>query len=619
MNLFPQLTAAEHQRLVQERKAGSFVWQVIHALGSLHLAVILLLTIALACAVATFTESSFSTRIAQHYIYKAPWFIGWLAVLCLNLMCVTLTRWPWQQKHWGFIITHYGIILLLIGAVIGRMAGFEGFMTISTDQPAQGRVLIQESTVQMQSPVSGNIYGTPLPVEAVPPQPKRPRLLAVPETDYKIEINDYAEQVMTRMELEPVSPAIDPALAAAGVQLTLRSAMMQQELPITLSAHNQAQRQHDLFGLAKLEWIEATQSAPVQPKPVRESQMVFSLNPTQPITESSAAPSGWRVELRGGAQARDFEVIARSSVYGEVRWPLVQVLQGAMALPGGQLELKAIGFWPHFVMRSGQPVTLSAEPLNPALLVQIYSAPASTKPSLRLYADSQGQVHYQLLRAGLIQQQGLMPTNAPLVLGWADWQASLTTYLPSAQLVSKVVKVTTDPAREPTGESRPGIRAALLNHQGERGEPQWILSGSSQNLRLGETVVPVGFGLRTLPLPFQVKLEEFTVPRYEGTDTPSNYISRLRFQDPNGNTLEDEAKMNEPAMFPGGLWRSALGLNYKFSQASWNPQNLRETTLQILYDPGWPCKWVGSLMICCGIFTLFYLKPKRAPAKLGNG
>jgi hypothetical protein len=71
-------------------------------------------------------------------------------------------------------------------------------------------------------------------------------------------------------------------------------------------------------------------------------------------------------------------------------------------------------------------------------------------------------------------------------------------------------------------------------------------------------------------------------------------------------------------MFPGDWWRSLLGWNYKFSQANWNPQNLNETTLQVLYDPGWPLKWTGSIGICCGIALMFYFMPKRSPRERGG-
>jgi hypothetical protein len=53
------------------------------------------------------------------------------------------------------------------------------------------------------------------------------------------------------------------------------------------------------------------------------------------------------------------------------------------------------------------------------------------------------------------------------------------------------------------------------------------------------------------------------------------------------------------------------------SQASWNPDNLGQSTIQILRDPGWLLKWIGSLLIVSGIFMLFYVKNFRRPSKAG--
>ncbi|MEP6937270.1 MAG: hypothetical protein ABI871_04295, partial [Chthoniobacterales bacterium] len=62
-------------------------------------------------------------------------------------------------------------------------------------------------------------------------------------------------------------------------------------------------------------------------------------------------------------------------------------------------------------------------------------------------------------------------------------------------------------------------------------------------------------------------------------------------------------------------WRTWTGLTYKMSQASWNPENLGQSTIQILRDPGWLLKWIGSLLVVTGIFMLFYLRGFRRPGK----
>ena len=163
--------STRRERLAARRRSP--VWRVINALGSLKLALLLLVTIAIACAVATFTESRFDTKVAQAYIYKAPWFTVWLGVLCVNLFAVTLTRWPWQRKHLGFVITHYGIITLLIGAMIGSHFGFEGNVTLHRGAPPRDRITTSHSVLQIQNAATGEFDVVPFDVELARPTEAR--------------------------------------------------------------------------------------------------------------------------------------------------------------------------------------------------------------------------------------------------------------------------------------------------------------------------------------------------------------------------------------------------------------------------------------------------------------
>ena len=87
----------------------------------------------------------------------------------------------------------------------------------------------------------------------------------------------------------------------------------------------------------------------------------------------------------------------------------------------------------------------------------------------------------------------------------------------------------------------------------------------------------------------------------------------MRVTDHEGRTATGQCWMNNPFSYPGESWRTWTGLTFKMSQASWNPDNLGQSTIQILRDPGWLLKWVGSLLIVSGIFMLFYLKGFRRP------
>jgi hypothetical protein len=112
-------------------------WQrtpVFEFFASLKLAVVLLAVLIIAVIAGTIYESSFDANVARAYVYGAPWFNLWLVLLGANLTASALSRWPWRKHHLAFLITHLGIITLLIGSLIGRIWGTEGTITLFTDR-----------------------------------------------------------------------------------------------------------------------------------------------------------------------------------------------------------------------------------------------------------------------------------------------------------------------------------------------------------------------------------------------------------------------------------------------------------------------------------------------------
>ncbi|MEI8234185.1 MAG: cytochrome c biogenesis protein ResB [Verrucomicrobiota bacterium] len=326
----------------------------------MKLAMVGLLTIALACAIATICESKFNAQVARTWFYNAPWFLLWLGFFCANLIFATLARWPWQRRHWGFVATHFGIVILLAGAMIGQKFGSD----------------------------------------------------------------------------------------------------------ISLRLHTSV--------------------------PFHETQMVFAKYDSV-VVNRSGTPSGYQLSLSvNGAKPK---VTIELPPLRSESFDLFSVLGKAISLQGDSTKIFIKGYWPDFVMKEGGPESRSNEPNNPAILA--------------------------------------------------------------------------------------------------------LLSGSAES--------PDAAAVQELG--FQIRLVQFNVPMDEGTNAPSDFRSTVRFTDPvTHETLDAVISMNHPASFPSGFWQTALGRNYKFFQAQWNPNDLGETTLQATRDPGWPLKWIGSLLLCVGIAAMFYLK-----------
>lgn len=592
----PRAASRSPKLLKQERCARSLTWRVIYALGSLQLALILLATIAVACAVATVYESNFNAKIAQAYIYKAPWFIFWLAILCINLFAVTLTRWPWQKKHAGFIITHYGIILLLIGAMVGQKLGLEGNVTLKKDAPPVSRLVTNRSIIQIQSPTDSWLYLYPFDAELAKPSEKRPKRIAVPGSSMVILADGYSGNMVR----EPRLVESDAPEAGPGVLLKLTSARLGQSMDFAFGqgGRNEA----DFFGLARIRLLPELPADGL--REVTETRMVFAKY--DPVINSEGTPNP--LEVRLSEDGSKVTLTPRDGANATYR--LSEVL--GKPLQAGSSQVTVVDYWPDFEMRDGKPATKSDSPQNPAALVRIVAKQMTERtdvPELLLAVSTNGgPAEYALVRDGMVTQRGELREGEKIVTGWADWEAAVTGLATKALVVE-------EPQPGPDGvEGIPGFRARLVAADGRSGNPQWVESGSVSALYLDGEVVRIGYGLETKPVDFSIALKDFHVPRDEGTDQAADFIATVEFRDlKTGETREGKIRMNHPASFPGHWWNVLTGVNYKFSQAEWNPRDLGETTLQVLYDPGWLFKWTGSLAICVGIFMMFYFKPKSGP------
>jgi len=531
--------AQTRRMMIVERQKNSTLWQLIHLLGSLQLALILLATIAIACGVATFTESHFDTKVAHAMIYKAPWFLAWLGLLCLNLFAVTLTRWPWERKHLGFVITHYGIITLLLGAAIGSKLGFEGNVTLQVRGAAVKNITTNQSVLEIETPLNYHLYLLPFDATLARPSKNHPVRLGIPETKLHLVIDDWNESLedmptLVRRANEDKSEA---------VLLRLSSQALHQEHLVALSLEEKNEDVFDFFGLATITLMRSNK--PLQP-PTKEETSPAPLTPPTTVPEEASRLS------------------ALSST-----------------------DTKKI-------------------PLIPS---------ATHKPWLALALEpNSDRVEFLLGRHNKTKKSGSLLTGAVVPLGWADWQMELLQSGHHEHIVLRTLP-TPPSSKKNNLTGTPGFHAFLEDPDGLKSEPTWVSSGQITPLILKNIPIRIGYGLELRPIPFSIELVDFQIPRDEGTDTPGDFRATVCFHDRTRGKTEtprhEAIRMNHPASFPGGFIANVTGMNYKFSQAEWNPQNLEETTLQVLYDPGWLLKWIGSLAICIGIAMMFYWKEKK--------
>lgn len=94
-------------------------------LASLILAVVLLLLLAAVLAWATFLERDYGTEAVHFAVYDSWWLAALLGLLGINVLCAALIRFPWRRYQTGFLITHAGILVLLVGCIYSAASGID--------------------------------------------------------------------------------------------------------------------------------------------------------------------------------------------------------------------------------------------------------------------------------------------------------------------------------------------------------------------------------------------------------------------------------------------------------------------------------------------------------------
>ena len=629
--------------------SGKPAWQrneLFRFFASLKLAVVLLAVLIVGAMAGTIYESSFDAKVARYYVYGAPWFNIWLILLATNLTVSALSRWPWKKHHVAFLVTHLGIITLLTGSLIGRIWGIEGSITLFKGDPPTNRLLLDEHQLRVQD-VDGLVKGYRAEFLHHPPDAAHPRDLGALTSGARLSVTGYSDSLEGKLNPRPVAEG-----GATALHLTIKTAMMGQSLETWLLAGDP---QHDTFGmgLAEIQLKRGVVSS--LPEPSEGSQTMASPNEDLDLEESifafaKAAEQIGHVRKGGSTGASVHLLMPEGSAEPKL---VVQIgghentvtlagnLGRDISLTGTPFIVKIENYWPDFRIQDGKPGSISDQPNNPAVLVTIsgkgkpvaeekviaerhgvIASPAETNGGpptmppagsevpnhLYIFVDDNGAITYELVSRKNGKSTGKLALNQSLATGWADWQLTLDKTMSNATAWTDF-RPSQKSEQGPSSEISEGLLVRL--EQNGTVKEQWVPAG--WEIAFPTTPGPTGiaYGWKLVPLPIGLELLEFEVQRDEGTDRPASFKSTLRITTAEGDSATGQCWMNHPFSYPGAWWRSWTGLTYKISQASWNPENLSQSTVQILRDPGWLLKWIGSLLVVAGVFMMFYLRPYR--------
>ncbi len=134
----------------------------------------------------------------------------------------------------------------------------------------------------------------------------------------------------------------------------------------------------------------------------------------------------------------------------------------------------------------------------------------------------------------------------------------------------------------------------VTGSQGEEGRPRVLDSGN--------TSLAVSYGAKRIKLPFAIKLNDFIMERYPGTENASSYASEVTLVDPGNNLRRNQRIYMNHILNYGG---------YRFFQSSYDQDELG-TYLSVNHDFwGTWISYLGYALLTIGMILTFFDKKSR--------
>ncbi|MBE9127179.1 MULTISPECIES: cytochrome c biogenesis protein ResB [unclassified Coleofasciculus] len=555
---------------------------IVRFLGSIKLAVPVLSIIIIVLIGATFYESQVGSTTVQQEIYKSPWFGALMLLLALNLGVSALSRYPWRStRKIGFALTHLGLIVIIAGSAAVIHLGVEGMLLVRTDSSANNQIRVEGELLEVMQP-GGTLQQANVFV--------KPDGSVTPQSFAGLSLLDYSENTIKTVRFSEGATVENPA-----VRLSLTSERMGQRLERFLAIAPVAYRQIPL-GIAELEIIQVDS----------QSELQKLLSP--PLAENYNPWGIIQVKSNNGIKNLDVEKTLNQ---------LIQL--------GENFQIKVVSFFPDFRLdANNQPTTLSQTLNNPAVQLEVSSEsglerwflfgrdnfepirtvvsgeaieelaisykikPRKSEDYFQVIVTDEGELYYTA-KSSKGFKSGTLAIGQAISPGWADFKITVEEFIPHANLNREVV-----PVSDSTVPENPALlvkTAAGTETWLPWGEPTTIAETTGDSL--------AAFSPKILELPFAIKLEDFIVERNEGSDSVAMWTSKIRINDSHNSVVKyRNVWMNHPTWYQG----------WKIAQASWNPGDLKQSTLQVKREPAWvtALTWIGSALVILGIGVMFY-------------
>lgn len=540
----------------------SFARRAIYWLGSVQLAVPVLVLVAIGLGVGTYLESTQNVRIARQYVYGAPWFIGVMVLMCVSLIFAVISRFPWKRKHIGFITVHAGLVALvaagfwsMFGRVEGHLALDEGTIGSIIETPEEQLEILEHGSGDFNS-----LDHMPAPTHAMITTLAGVRVQVLDRWENSRDEEFIADDSPVPLRAVDIAPIAGPQSAWVGQEDQAGPAPM-------------------LMGLKVLVLPDGQDWTPPAVSSDEKGQFVFVVGTDRfPLKEvGQEVFPGWKVlELKRYTRAL---VAGESVTEGPAGSPPNAAVQVKITDGNGTIEQHtSFESFPDMVM--GKPLEGKGNSASRLIVGGLRGEPETIVIFGTIAKTRIGYI-------GLDGKSKILDPEQkyPMSLNFGSREVTINRQLARAHQTSRTIQIPV------ATDNRPALRVLI----GDDAQVRVLTWKGMEHVPLPDNRTGVlHFGPRRVQLPFSVRLADFHKTDYPGTEMAMAYQSDVGIQIDGQPEIPYQIYMNNP--FVHGPW--------KVYQSGFMGE--KTSIFSVMRDPGLLLTYIASVVLCVGVFITFY-------------
>ncbi len=567
----------------------------MRAVGSLWMAAVLLVLLLFTLACATAMESMSGTESALENFYQAWWFKLLLVLLSINVIAAMAVRWPFSKGQIGFVLTHAGIIVTLMGAYITQQWAIDGQLGLAEGQ----------TSTEFRNP-------------------DRPALtLANRSTKQHVKI--YLDKSVFD-GLKIVEGHAADTINLDGVEVEVLQYLPDSEAVQQMANDNPRPQPAIEISLAHGDHAEKTWILAGRPKKMHATSIAYRELADQAALDNFLAVDKPDQQDPGAVESRGNVLIEYADQ--TYTYSLEDGLHSVVPIGETPLTFRVIRYLPHATVGADNKlVNASPQPINPAIEVEIIS-PSGTEKRLAFakfpdFSSMHGDTSHSDLKVTFVAKSQDLPsvpieivrapageyyvrfftqTNStsvqPLTINtavqtpWPDQTITLLAGYDHARLKWHLNSVT--PIRK---NREPAIQVRISS--ATNSNDMWVPKHRLMPLSIDGTPYELTFSDDMVALGFNIKLNRFHLGYYPGTQRPRSFESHITLTDDTGLSVNRVISMNHPVSFG----------KYTLYQSSYKQDGKNTYTfLSVANDPGMIVTFAGYITLIAGMIVVLVVR-----------